>query len=457
MLILRPSRNHGLKNKWRSNMRTVCPKCHGEVELPLEVENGQHVTCSHCGHESSLRVQLSDIDSRQDDDKSEAAAFYVATTGREYEECISNYLKANGYKCTLTPESGDQGVDVIVHLENVDIAIQCKMYSMPVGNEAVQEVAAGAVHYNCGVACVVSNSSFTASAVSLAASNNVRLLHHSQLLEFISEIQHGQSNVNNVSPDFESSDEYKALVERAGQGFEEERTKLGDYYVRQMKIYVGEDLIVASEYLVKACRVGHLYALFAFMQQYLAKQTGNREYELKEDDPFKFVIDDMLCDGPASIPESTLEDINTEFEWARVRTSVLAAAKMPKGRQRDATISEIAFVHKYELKEDQTAKRMFYLGQCYLMGFGCEQNLDVAAYYLNYADCHGYHAAGDFLRIIVNGSVEKGKQIISDKWSKVVRRVKCLKCDAVVSTASKKCWRCEAPIVNRLPSFLTEI
>ena len=31
MLILRQSRNQGLKNKWRSNMRTVCPKCHGEV------------------------------------------------------------------------------------------------------------------------------------------------------------------------------------------------------------------------------------------------------------------------------------------------------------------------------------------------------------------------------------------------------------------------------------------
>lgn len=37
-------------------MRTVCPKCHGEVELPLEVENDQHVTCSHYGHEDWPRV-----------------------------------------------------------------------------------------------------------------------------------------------------------------------------------------------------------------------------------------------------------------------------------------------------------------------------------------------------------------------------------------------------------------
>lgn len=456
MLILRQSRNQGLKNKWRSNMRTVCPKCHGEVELPLEVENGQHVTCSHCGHESSLRVQLSDIYSRQDDDKSAAAAFYVATTGREYEECISNYLKVNGYKCTLTPESGDQGVDVIVHLEKVDIAIQCKMYSLPVGNEAVQEVVAGAKYYNCRVACVVSNSSFTASSVSLAASNNVRLLHHSQLLEFISEIKHGQSNVNNVSPDFESSDEFKALVERAGQGFEEERTKLGDYYVRQMKIYVGEDLIVASEYLVKACRVGHLDALFAFMQ-YTTNITGNGAYEFKGDDPFKIVIDDMLCDGLSSIPKSTLEDIHTEFEWACVRISVLAAAKMPKGRQRDAAISEIEFVHQNEMREDQTVKSLYYLGLCYSEGWGCEQDPDIAAYYLSYADNHGYHVAGDLLRNIVNGSVEKGKQIISHKWLGIFRRIRCGNCDAVVSTMSKKCWRCGAPIGNRLPSFLTEI
>ena len=439
-------------------MRTVCPKCHGEVELPLEVENDQHVTCSHCGHESSLRVQLSDIDSRQDDDKSEAAAFYVATTGREYEECISNYLKANGYKCTLTPKSGDQGVDVIVHLENVDIAIQCKMYSMPVGNEAVQEVVAGAKYYNCRVACVVSNSSFTASSVSLAASNNVRLLHHSQLLEFISEIQHGQSSVNNVSPDFESSDEYKALVERARQGFEKERTKLGDYYVRQMKKYVGEDLIVASEYFVKACRVGRIDALCAFLEQYTAKETGDCEYELKEDDPFKLVIDDMLYDGLSSIPESILEDINTELYWALAKMSFFAAAKKPKGRQRDAAISEIEVVRKYELREDQTAKRMFYLGQCYLMGIGCEQNLDVSAYYLNYADYHGYHAAGVILRNMANCSVEKGKQIILNKWSSVVRKAKCLKCGAVLTTEYKNCWRCNAPVTSPPPPpvFLTE-
>jgi len=63
----------------------------------------------------------------------------------------------------------------------MSVAIQCKKYSNPVGNKAVQEVTSGATFHNAEYAVVVSNSSYTASARQLAAKSGVLLLHHSEL------------------------------------------------------------------------------------------------------------------------------------------------------------------------------------------------------------------------------------------------------------------------------------
>lgn len=69
--------------------------------------------------------------------------------------------------------------------ETKHIAIQCKFYFHPVGNKAVQEVAAGAKYYSCEYVCVVSNQTYTKSAKDLALSLNVSLLHDEQLIDYL--------------------------------------------------------------------------------------------------------------------------------------------------------------------------------------------------------------------------------------------------------------------------------
>jgi HJR/Mrr/RecB family endonuclease len=66
----------------------------------------------------------------------------------------------------------------------LSIAIQCKHYSQPVGNKAVQEVYSGKDFYNTDIAVVVTNNEFTKSAKELASSLDVLLIHHSELKEF---------------------------------------------------------------------------------------------------------------------------------------------------------------------------------------------------------------------------------------------------------------------------------
>ena len=115
----------------------------------------------------------------------------VATNGYHYEYECAKLLRKHGFsKVSVTKSSGDQGVDIIAYANGKKYAIQCKFYSSPVGNSAIQEVYAGAKFYNCDIAAVITNSTFTPAAVELANATGVLLwandnipiqipLHHS--------------------------------------------------------------------------------------------------------------------------------------------------------------------------------------------------------------------------------------------------------------------------------------
>jgi restriction system protein len=62
--------------------------------------------------------------------------------------------------------------------------VQCKFYTKPVSNKAVQEVAAARLHEGADQAVVVSNAAYTKSARQLAGTTGVLLLHHDDLASF---------------------------------------------------------------------------------------------------------------------------------------------------------------------------------------------------------------------------------------------------------------------------------
>ena len=70
-----------------------------------------------------------------------------AQSGIWYENVFKNILEKEGWKVETTPVSGDQGVDLIGYIDNFKVCIQCKDFSNPVGNKALQEVIAGKIHY----------------------------------------------------------------------------------------------------------------------------------------------------------------------------------------------------------------------------------------------------------------------------------------------------------------------
>lgn len=104
------------------------------------------------------------------------------TNPYEYESAVAGYISTElNWDSYVTKGSGDQGADVVAEKNGVKLIIQCKLYSQDVGNKAVQEAIAARQFYDANFAAVVTNQGYTKSAMQLAQSAQVILLHHSQL------------------------------------------------------------------------------------------------------------------------------------------------------------------------------------------------------------------------------------------------------------------------------------
>ena len=102
----------------------------------------------------------------------------------DYERHCAVLLRKAGWDAEVTVATGDQGTDVLARRGKRSLVLQCKLYSKPVGNSAVQQIAAARAHHRADFAAVVSNADFTRRARELAATNGVYLLHHDELAHF---------------------------------------------------------------------------------------------------------------------------------------------------------------------------------------------------------------------------------------------------------------------------------
>jgi Restriction endonuclease len=108
-------------------------------------------------------------------------AFSDDITPAEFELFCAEQLQRAGWNAQVTMRSRDQGVDVVAEKSGKRVVLQCKLYSGPVGNGAVQEIVAGRAHEQADFGAVVTNSRYTAPAEQLAATNHILLLHYRDL------------------------------------------------------------------------------------------------------------------------------------------------------------------------------------------------------------------------------------------------------------------------------------
>jgi HJR/Mrr/RecB family endonuclease len=108
-------------------------------------------------------------------------AFENITTGYEFEEYLRSLFEGMGYIVNLTQKSNDQGGDLVIEKDRERTVVQAKFYSSPVGNKAVQEVVAAKSFYEANKGMIVTNSTYTNSAVALAEVNDITLIDGDEL------------------------------------------------------------------------------------------------------------------------------------------------------------------------------------------------------------------------------------------------------------------------------------
>ena len=108
-------------------------------------------------------------------------------SGTQFEELVARVLHEQGYSIRTTRITGDYGVDLIATKDGIKTAVQCKRYSKPIDQKAVREAVAGMAHYKCQRSMVVTNSTFTASAIILARSNGCTLVDREELGRWLAE------------------------------------------------------------------------------------------------------------------------------------------------------------------------------------------------------------------------------------------------------------------------------
>ena len=114
---------------------------------------------------------------------------FTELNGYEFEEYLKSLFELLGYTAIQTSLSGDQGADLILSKDDEKIVVQAKKYEENVSNKAVQEVAAAKNYYEADKAMVVTNSSFTKSAIELAFSNDVELWDGRKLKDIVRDLE----------------------------------------------------------------------------------------------------------------------------------------------------------------------------------------------------------------------------------------------------------------------------
>jgi len=118
------------------------------------------------------------IESKVKSVKLKPTGYNSKMNGFEFEDFCVEILEKEGWKVEKTKAGADQGVDLIIRRKNKAIGVQCKKYSKPIGNKAVQEIKAGILHYDLDNGIVLANNKFTKSATELAKTNGIDLVHY---------------------------------------------------------------------------------------------------------------------------------------------------------------------------------------------------------------------------------------------------------------------------------------
>lgn len=117
--------------------------------------------------------------------------------GIDFEHWCAARLEEQGWKAIVSQASGDQGVDVEARWGEFIVAVQCKRYTKPIGNRAVQEIYTGAKNINADAAAVIGTGGYTKSASAIAKTTSVELFDAAEIETFSERFGFKSNSISN--------------------------------------------------------------------------------------------------------------------------------------------------------------------------------------------------------------------------------------------------------------------
>jgi len=110
-------------------------------------------------------------------------------SGEQFEHYLGWLFKSLGYTVKVTRSVGDFGADLVLKRQGKTIVVQAKRHGKNIGIEAVQQVYSSKNFYGASEAWVLSNRDYTKAAITLAESNDVKLIGRNELIEMMLEMK----------------------------------------------------------------------------------------------------------------------------------------------------------------------------------------------------------------------------------------------------------------------------
>ncbi len=109
--------------------------------------------------------------------------FWFNLSPFEFERKIASLYSRHGYRTTVTPASGDEGIDIVMYSGAEKIIVQCKRHGSPIGPAVVRELYGALAASNAQSAILVCTGGFTRGVYEFARDKPIILLDLDRILE----------------------------------------------------------------------------------------------------------------------------------------------------------------------------------------------------------------------------------------------------------------------------------
>ena len=144
-------------------------------------------------------------------------------TGDQFESLVASLFERDGYKVTRRGGSGDEGIDIILHLGMEKDVVQCKRWKNDIGSPVIREFYGSMMHVGARHGFVITTASFSSSAREFSAGKPIILIDGQYLLSWVNGTKSTRSDTGARATRGDGFDPYEILQVTRGASKEEIR------------------------------------------------------------------------------------------------------------------------------------------------------------------------------------------------------------------------------------------